>query len=201
MRICLATNNQGKVKEYRALLDIAGLCLLTPSMLGVKQEADENGITFEQNALIKAREICAKTGLPTLADDSGLCIKALGDSPGIYSARYGGTTCLSDENRCQLILKEMQGIGSREAYFACAIAIVLPDGREQTFMGQLDGLVAEKMFGNNGFGYDPIFFLPHLGKHLAELSMTEKDCISHRAKAATKAKQYILDLMNDGTFT
>jgi XTP/dITP diphosphohydrolase len=195
LRLCLATNNQGKINEYKALLDIAGLCLLTPAALGVRQEVQETGSTFAENALIKARELCHKTSLPVLADDSGLCVKALGQAPGVYSARYGGGLCTTDTDRCRLVLEEMAGVDDREASFVCVIAVVLPDGTEKVFEGQIKGLVACEMRGANGFGYDPLFYIPSLGKHMAQLSIAEKDTISHRAVAAAKAKLYLQSLL------
>ena len=195
LKLCVATSNQGKINEYKALLNIAGLVILTPKMLGVEQEASENGATFVENALIKAREMNKKTGLPALADDSGLCVKALGGAPGIFSARYGGELCTDDNQRCQLLLREMENISDRKAYFTCAIALALPDGTEKTFEGRLSGIIARQMRGNYGFGYDPIFYLPSIDRHIAELSLAEKDKLSHRAQAAKQVKKYLRNLM------
>lgn len=197
MNLCLATNNQGKVKEYKALLDIAGLYLLTPSEVGLTQEAEEIGQNFSENALIKAREICQKSGMTALADDSGLCVETLDDAPGIYSARYGGKDCKTDQERCKLLLKNMLSKRNRRAYFICAIAVVTPDGREEVFEGRFYGQIAHEPKGQNGFGYDSIFYVPSLAKHLAQLSLEQKDAISHRAIASKKALPYLQKLVEN----
>jgi len=195
VNLCLATNNQGKVKEYKALLAIAGLCFFMPFEVGLTQDAEESGQTFSENALIKAREICQKSGMVALADDSGLCVEALDNAPGIYSARYGDQDCKTDEERCELLLKNMRSKQNRQAYFVCAIAVVTPDGGEKVFEGRLYGQIACKPKGQNGFGYDPIFYVPYLAKHVAELNLEQKDAISHRAIASKKALPYLQGLV------
>ena len=166
-RLLLATNNAHKVRELRRLLGHLPLALLTPADLGLRLEPAEDGATYEANALAKARAFAGASGLPALADDSGIEVDALGGRPGLHSARYGGAG-LTDEGRVALLLRELADV---------------PDG-ERTAEGWCEGTVARSPDGTGGFGYDPVFFVPALGVTMARLTDEEKDAISHRGNAA-----------------
>ena len=184
MQIIFATGNQGKLREIRAILAQDHAEVISMKEAGFEGDIEENGTTFEENALIKARTIAKETGTLTLADDSGLCIDALDGEPGIYSARYlGEDTPHSVKN--PHILKRMENVPEekRTARFVCACAAVLPDGREYVVRQTMEGHIAHEAAGENGFGYDPIFYLPERGCTNAELSPEEKNRISHRGKA------------------
>jgi XTP/dITP diphosphohydrolase len=190
IHLLLATNNQGKVAEYLALLATLSLDMEMPPSTDVMAAPEETGFTFEENALLKARYYAERSGLLALADDSGLEVDALNGGPGIYSARYGGAG-ISDADRVVKLLKELEGVPweRRTARFRCVVALVWPDGAEETFHGAMEGYVTLEARGNNGFGYDPVFFLPKLGQTTAELSQEAKNQLSHRAEAARKAVQ------------
>lgn len=188
MDIILATNNKNKLKEMKALL--SGICknIYSLSDKNINVEVEENGTTFEQNAIIKASEICKLSNLPAVADDSGLCVQALDGAPGVLSARYAGEPS-DDENNNQKLLQELKSVEektktvNRKACFVSCLAIVFPDGRVMTQSAELDGEIIFDRRGTNGFGYDPYFFIPSLNKTMAELEFSEKNKISHRAKA------------------
>lgn len=192
-RIILASNNKDKIKEVKEILK--GYEVISLKEAGIDADVEENGTTFEENALIKARAVAKLTGELTMADDSGLEIDALNKEPGIYSARYmGHDTSYDVKNRALLDrLKGVEG-NDRSGRFVCAIAVVFPDGREIVKRGTMEGLIAKEIKGNNGFGYDPIVYLPEYGMTSAELSPEEKNKISHRGKALTMIKEE-LDLM------
>ena len=202
-RLVIATNNQGKLREFRELLDGCGFELVTPSQLGVPFDPEETGSSFEENATIKALDAMRGCGLPALADDSGLEIDHLGGRPGIFSARYAGgdrlDATLSEQQQVQIVLDELRGVPETErtARFRCVIAIATPDGRVQTTDGVFEGRIAEAARGDNGFGYDPIFLVPGRGTTSAELAPDEKNRISHRAQAAHKALA-MLKVMSGG---
>jgi XTP/dITP diphosphohydrolase len=202
-RLVIATNNQGKLREFRALLDGCGFELVTPAQLGVTFDPKETGSSFEENATIKAVEAMRSCGLPSLADDSGLEIDHLGGRPGIFSARYAGgdrtDATLTERQQVQIVLDEMRGVPGeqRGARFRCVIAIATPDGGVQTADGVFEGRIAHEAHGEQGFGYDPIFLLPELGMTSAELPREEKNKISHRAQAALKARE-LLRMMSGG---
>ena len=184
-KIIFATGNEGKMKEVRMILEDLGLPVLSLKDAGITADVEENGTTFEENALIKAREV-AKL-LPNdivLADDSGLEVDALNKEPGIYSARYAGENT-SYEIKNQLILDRVKDVPEekRTARFACAVAAVFPDGTEKVVRENMEGRIAYESAGVNGFGYDPIFYLPEYGCTSAELSPEDKNAISHRGKA------------------
>ncbi len=183
MRILLATHNAGKRREWQALLNNLPVELLLPEELGLKQEVEETGATYAENALLKARALCAASDLPTLADDSGLEVDALDGAPGIRSARYA---LGDDEVRYRALLKALTGVPKeqRKARFRCTVALVMPDGREFLREGLCEGYITTEPRGEGGFGYDPVFFLPELGRTMAELSAEEKNQLSHRAHAA-----------------
>ena len=182
MRAVLASHNKKKMKEMREILSQLGVEVVSQSDVGVDLEPEETGATFEENARIKARAIMEATGLPAIADDSGLAVDALDGAPGVYSARYGGEG-LNDEERWQLLLKNMEGKTDRACRFVCVICCVLPGGEEVMSRGEVRGVVAHGPDGDGGFGYDPIFYLPEKGCTMAQLSAEEKNAISHRGNA------------------
>jgi XTP/dITP diphosphohydrolase len=176
----LATTNAGKLREFRRMFDVLGLELVTMNELGVTDSPEEDGETFEENALIKARACAAACGLPTIADDSGLTVDALGGAPGIHSARFD-----VPGQRTYRVLREMEDVpdGQRGASYYCAIACVIPGECEFVVAGQCFGEIIREKVGENGFGYDPIFYCPEFQKTYGELSDAEKDKISHRGRA------------------
>ncbi|MDY6935756.1 MAG: XTP/dITP diphosphatase [Spirochaetota bacterium] len=194
MKLVIATRNANKIIEIREKFEhITGLEILTLKEFEDVPEVVEDGITFEENALKKARVISNFTGLPALADDSGLEIEALGGEPGIYSARYAGDE-VTDEFRNILIHEKMRDVPAekRGARFICIIAICMPDAREYVVRGECYGIISYYIQGEYGFGYDPIFYLPHMKKTMAQLSLSEKNRISHRAIALEKS----IDILN-----
>lgn len=193
--ICFATGNEGKLREIREILK--GLPIEVKSMkeLGIEVDVDENGSTFEENAMIKARSIMKLCQLPTLADDSGLEVDYMNKEPGIYSARFLGRDTPYTEKNHYIIdqLKEAEG-EERSARFVCAIALALPDGREFVVRDTMEGQIGYEEKGTNGFGYDPIFYLPEYQKMSAELPPEEKNRISHRGKALRKMREKIEEI-------
>lgn len=189
-KIIFASENAGKVKEVRKIMADIGMEVISLKDAGINMEVEENGGSYEENALIKARAVAAQTGEIVMADDSGLEIEYLDNEPGIYSARYlGEDTPYSIKNR--IILERMEGANDQEraARFICAIAAILPDGRELTVRDWVEGSIDYEEKGANGFGYDPIFYVTELGKTTAELSEEEKNRISHRGKALRLIKE------------
>ena len=182
MKVVLASHNQKKMVEMKAILSQMGVEVLSQAEVGVDLEPEETGTTFEENALIKAQAVMQATGLPAIADDSGLMVDALGGDPGVYSARYGGPG-LDDTGRWQLLLKNMAGESNRACKFVSVICCAFPDGGEVMARGECPGILAQGPSGDGGFGYDPIFYLPQLGKTMAQLTPAEKNQISHRARA------------------
>lgn len=182
MKFVLASHNPGKLKEMAAILAKLDIEVVLPDALGLDVEVEETGTTFAENAMLKAKAICAAGGLPAIADDSGLCVDALNGGPGVYSARYGGEG-LDDRGRTQLLLNSMRGQTSRAAHFACAIACAFPNGDSLAAEGRCDGAIAFAPMGTEGFGYDPVFLVPDKAKTFAQLSGEEKGEISHRGKA------------------
>ena len=192
-RMIFATGNENKMKEIREILGALPLEILSMKEAGVSADIVEDGKTFEENALIKARAICKLAGEMVLADDSGLEIDYLNKEPGIYSARYmGEDTSYHIKNKS--LIDRLEGVPDekRTARFVCAIAAVLPDGKELVVRGTVEGIIGYEEKGENGFGYDPIFFLPEYGCSSAELSMEEKNKISHRGKALEAIKEVLL---------
>lgn len=188
-KILLATSNRGKIKEITHILEGLDLELVTLDDYPGLQLPPEAGSTFRENALIKARAASTEAGVAALADDSGLEVDSLGGRPGIYSARYAGAEA-SDRDNWLKLLKELEGVPveKRGARFRCVVALVWTDGREEFFEGSLEGVIASQPKGTNGFGYDPVFFIPGIGKTAAELTPNEKNLLSHRAKALEKLK-------------
>lgn len=194
MQIVLASHNDGKIKEFKEILSKFGFEVLSLKDINFHDEIEETGITFEENAVIKAKTIFDVVKIPVISDDSGLCVKYLNDAPGVYSARYGG---LSDEaDRIKLILKQMEGVEERDAYFHCSIVIYLDEGQYLHFEGTIEGTLDYVERGDNGFGYDVIFIPNGYNNTFGELSSEIKNTISHRAKAL---KSLISFLENDFT--
>ncbi len=187
-KLLLATRNKGKVRELTKLLEGAPFELVGLDDVGITQDVEETGRTFEENALLKARAYADLSNLPTLAEDSGIEVDALGGEPGPLSARYGGPG-LNDEDRVALLLKNLQNIptGKRQARFRSVIAIVWPSGETELHEGRCEGIVAEAPAGSGGFGYDPVFFMSEYGKTTAEMSPEQKNRVSHRGRAARQA--------------
>ena len=183
----MATKNQNKLREFREILE--GIELVSESELGVDIDVEETGLTFEENSMLKAKAVYEKTGLPSLADDSGLSVDALSGEPGVYSARYGGEG-LDDKGRVRLLLKNMEGIPGekRGASFICAITMVSDKGIV-TAKGECRGEILTEPVGENGFGYDPVFYVREYGKTTAQMSAEEKNSISHRGKALRQLKE------------
>lgn len=182
MKFLIATKNKHKIAEFSAIFSALSLELISEKDLDKPlTEAEENGDTFEENALIKARTAAAETGLPTIADDSGLCVDALGGEPGIYSARYAGKHG-DDKANNRLLLEKLQNEQNRRAQFVCSIACVFPDGREFTVRGVCEGNIDTCERGNGGFGYDPLFISDAKGS-FGLISAEEKNSVSHRANA------------------
>lgn len=193
-KIILATGNENKVREIRQIMEGCGIEIISMKEAGVFEDITEDGTTFEENAVIKAKTIAAKAGMLTLADDSGLEIDFLDKAPGIYSARFmGENTPYSEKNSA--ILDKLSGVPDekRTARFVCAVAAVWPDGKYETVRATMEGIIAHKAAGENGFGYDPIFFLPEKGCTSAELSPEEKNAISHRGKAFRMMREKLFD--------
>lgn len=193
-RILFATGNEGKMKEIRKILDEYGIEAISLKEAGINPDIDENGTTFEENALIKAREISVLTGETAMADDSGLEVDYLDKQPGVFSARFMGEDTSYDIKNA-FIMNKLEGIPEeqRTARFVCAIACVFPDGRNVVVRDTIEGVIAHEAAGENGFGYDPIFYVPEYGCTTAELTMEQKNKISHRAKAVRKAMDILVD--------
>lgn len=191
--LVVATGNAGKVKELAALLEGLGIVLRSLRDFPRVPTVVEDGETFEQNAIKKARVACEATGLPVIADDSGLSVDALGGRPGVFSARYAGEGSSDRENNRKL-LRELEGLGveQRTAAFHCVIALCLPDGFCKTFDGELKGVITEAPAGDGGFGYDPLFLVPEYGMTLAELPLEVKNRISHRGRAFAALREHLL---------
>ena len=192
-KLLLATKNAAKVQEYLLLLRALPFKLTNLAEEGIDTVVSETGDTLEQNAALKAAAYASMSNMLALADDSGLEVDALGGEPGVLSARYAGTDA-SDEERVAWLLARLEGIpwGKRKARVRCVIAIAWPEGQMELCQGECQGIIALKPKGENGFGYDPIFYLPHLGKTMAELSIEKKNEVSHRGKAAQKAREMLL---------
>ena len=184
MKLFFATGNKGKVKELEALIEGMDLQVLYMADVPDFVSPEETGTTFRENARIKARSACDFTGLPSLADDSGLVVEALKGAPGVYSARYSGENATSESNN-EKLLKEMNNVPQeqRKAYFCAVLCLALPDGRDLFSEGRVNGEILTEYRGTNGFGYDPLFFVTEKGKGMAEMTMEEKNAISHRSRA------------------
>jgi XTP/dITP diphosphohydrolase len=200
LNLLIATNSPHKLAEYRAILADLPVQLTSPSEEGLELSPDESGITFEENAIIKARAFAAASGLPSLADDSGLEVDALNGEPGIFSARYGGTSRFDQEGRYNLVLQKMADVPweARTARFRCAIAIATPATELVGVVdGRVEGYISYEPRGMNGFGYDPVFYVSEFGKTLAEMTAEQKHKISHRGRAARAAIPLIKQLLTN----
>jgi XTP/dITP diphosphohydrolase len=195
-RLLLATTNKGKIREYLVLLAGIPYEILTPADCGIMAEVKEDGDTYEQNAMLKAATLASLSSLLTLADDSGIEVEALNGEPGIRSARYAGEN-KTDAERNAYLLARLNAAPDirRNARFRCVIAIAEPNGRVELFSGACQGIITKEPRGSNGHGYDPIFYVPELKKTMAELTLEEKNLISHRARAAEKAKEFLIRLV------
>jgi XTP/dITP diphosphohydrolase len=198
MKLLIATNNPGKLKEYRHLLHDLPLEMTSLSDEGIDFEPEETGTTFEENAVLKASAFAKQSGLLTLADDSGLEIDALDGAPGVHSARYGGTQRGEDVRRYELALRQLEGVpwAERAARFRCVIAVATPGGQVETAEGVVEGVIAFEPKGEHGFGYDPIFFIPEFNCTLAQLSPEKKNRTSHLARAAQAVRPIIQRLLS-----
>ena len=185
MKVVLASKNRHKLVEISKITEKFNMELVLQSELGVDIDVEETGTTFEENSFLKAEAVMKATGLPALADDSGIAVDALNGAPGVYSARYGFDDSLDDWGRLQLLLKNTEHVpdGQRQAQFVCVITMVTPDGKTIQARGEIHGELARAPKGENGFGYDPIFYYPPLGMTTAELSPEVKNEVSHRANA------------------
>jgi XTP/dITP diphosphohydrolase len=194
-KILIATANRGKVKEIQDLVRDLPIEFLSLADLDGYPEVVEDGSTFEENALKKARALASATNLVSIADDSGLCVDALGGRPGVLSARYAGEGA-SDEDKCKLILEEMRDVPDwkRSARFVCVLALVTPDGEEKIFRGACEGRIIRELRGESGFGYDPIFFYQEAGLTFAEMDREAKNEVSHRGRALRAFSEFLKGL-------
>ena len=194
-KFVLATHNPGKLAEMKAILSGLGVEAVSPAEAGVEVDVEETGTTFAENAMLKAKAVCAAAGLPAIADDSGLCVNALNGGPGVYSARYGGEG-LDDAGRRRLLLQNLRGQTTRAAHFTCAVACAFPNGDTLEAEGRCDGAIAFAPLGEGGFGYDPVFLIPEKGKTFGQLTAEEKSAISHRGKALEAFKEKLEEYLN-----
>lgn len=192
MIFVIASNNQNKVKEFERILEPLGISIVTAKDLGIElDEVEETGETFAENAELKAKSACEKSGYPSISDDSGLVVDALDGRPGVYSARYAGENA-TDEDKIEKILSELREAesDSRDAHFECVICCYFPSGEKIFATGRCDGTIGYAPRGTNGFGYDPIFFVEG-NKTMAELSANQKDVISHRGRALRELSEIL----------
>ena len=189
MKLVLASDNKNKLREFRTLLENFGVELISKAESGFTEEVEETGETFAENARIKAEAVMRATGLAAIADDSGLCVDALGGAPGVHSARYTGNHADSDADRYNLLLRNLGGRDDRAARFVCSLCCAFPNGDVLTAEGTCEGTILSAPRGENGFGYDPIFYLPEYKKSTAELSPEEKNALSHRGRALRQMEE------------
>ena len=192
MKLLIASNNTGKLREFSEILGDLFMEIVTPSMIGLTLEVEENGTTFCQNALLKATAFAKASGLSAIADDSGLCVDALGGAPGVFSARYAGRHG-DDAANNQLLIENLKAVPEnlRTARFVSSIAYVAPDGTVLTSEASSEGRILFSPDGDNGFGYDPLFYTDIYGKSYAQLSAQQKNAISHRGKALTLLRKQL----------
>ena len=197
MQLVLATNNEDKIREIKHLLDDLPVTILTRDDFLEFPDIDETGKTLEENALLKASAIAEFCELPALADDSGLEVDALNGEPGVYSSRYAGEDATYSDNNRKL-LEQLKGVPKekRTARFRCVIAIDWADGASETVEGVAEGYITEDILGHEGFGYDPVFFYPPEGKRFSEMTLEEKNLVSHRGKALQKVRNVIIERLN-----
>lgn len=182
MKVIAATKNKGKIREMQEILSPLEIEIVSQQEMGINVDVEETGDTFERNALIKARAVAMVCDYPVLADDSGICVEALDGAPGVHSARYAGEDA-TDADRVMKLLRELGDCENRNAKFVTAVAFIFPDGRELTACGEVLGHITKSPEGENGFGYDPIFFSNELGKTFAKSTDEEKNSVSHRGRA------------------
>ena len=187
----IATNNPGKLREMREILSKLEVSAVSLAEAGVDIEIEETGATFSENAFLKARAVCEATGMPAIADDSGLVVYGLGGEPGVYSSSYGGDG-LDDNARCMFLLQNMLNLEQRAAKFVSNIGCVFPDGKTILSEGECHGEITDRPRGIGGFGYDPVFLVDGMGKTMAELSEQEKNAVSHRGNALRKFDKALL---------
>jgi XTP/dITP diphosphohydrolase len=192
MDLIISSNNKNKINEIKKLLSSLDINVLSLSDINFNEEILETGSTFSQNSYIKAKTIFDKYHMPVIADDSGLEVEALGGKPGVYSHRYAGEDCNDTANNLKLI-EELNGVLNRNANYTCDICYINKDGQVKHSTGKCYGLICNNPKGENGFGYDPYFYIESLGKTMAELDMDEKNKISHRAKALNQLKELIYE--------
>ena len=193
MKVVLASNNRNKLREMKQILEPLGWEILCQSDLGLHIEPEENGSTFEENSAIKAVAVMEASGLPAIADDSGIEVDALHGEPGVYSARYGGAACVDDRARNCLLVKNMETVpdGERQCRFVSVITMAKPDGTKISARGTIEGELLREEVGNGGFGYDPLFWIPTESCTMAQLSPERKNEISHRANALKRFVEMI----------
>lgn len=198
MQLVLATNNKDKIREIRDLLDDLPITILTAEDFLDFPDPVEDGQTLEDNAIIKAKAIREFCDMPSLADDSGLEVDALGGAPGVYSSRYAGENCTYADNNRKL-LHLLKGISPRQrtARFRCVVAIAWADGSVETVEGVAEGLITEEIAGREGFGYDPVFYYPPARKRFSEMTLDEKNVVSHRGLALQKARDLLIRRLNE----
>jgi len=185
--LVIATTNLNKVREFSVLMADFPVIIKSLADFPPIPEVEEDGLTFDENAYKKAAFTARILGMPALADDSGLCVEALGGAPGVRSARYGGPD-ITDPQRCEKLLEALRGKENRAAAFECVISIAVPTGAALTYEGRCEGVIADAPSGENGFGYDPVFYFPAYQKTFAELSAAEKNRVSHRGRALAELK-------------
>ena len=183
MKLILASGNKGKLREFREILEPMGIEIVSQAEAGCDLDVDETGETFEDNAFLKASAICAAAGLPAVADDSGLCVDALGGAPGVHSARFGGGKAWTDEQKYMYLLEKLDGVTDRRARFVSCICCVFPDGTVLRARGECPGRILDGPVGSGGFGYDPVFAPEGCDGTFASLGEEVKNKISHRARA------------------
>ncbi len=188
MKFVLASKNPHKLTELQRILDELGVEVVLEADVGVDLDVEETGETFEENSLLKAKAVMEATGLPAIADDSGLCVTALNGAPGVYSARYGGEDKGGYAHRYELVLEALKGQIDRSAKFVSVVTACFPGGDVLTARGECPGTIAYAPQGDNGFGYDPVFFVPSMRKTFAQMTPEEKNSISHRGRALEKFK-------------
>lgn len=195
MKFIIATNNKKKLKELSAILSDFNIEAVSLAEAGIESDVEETGLTFEENARLKAEAAMKISGLPAVADDSGLMVDALGGEPGIYSARYGGELCTSDTERYEYLLKNMEGKENRRARFVSSICCIFPDGREIATRGEIEGEILTSPRGEGGFGYDPVFYVPEENLSMAEITAERKNEISHRACSLASLRDKLKEIL------
>lgn len=197
MRVIAATNNSSKLREMREILSPLGLEIVSLHDADIYAEVEETGKTFEENSLIKARAVALLCNNPVIADDSGLCVDALNGRPGVYSARYAGDNA-TDAEKIGKLLGELEGVENRAARFVSVVTFVSEDGQVITARGSVEGRILHKSVGENGFGYDPVFFCDEISKSFAEASAEEKNSISHRGRALRRLYELLKEKKTEG---